>query len=170
MDNVGDWLYIVFLIVAGVSGLFNAKNKKKQVKPVQQPSKEIPGQPEETTPERSFWDIFEEEEEEPATVSTASRARVTKVKARVLGEEKTATPSTPSIASRTGRMASARSGGNNHFKVNFEETSKGGNLTFQADDIVLYDADNDLKTKEDQLRLNGSIGLENINSDSRDCR
>ena len=45
MDNVGDWLYIVFLIVAGVSGLFNAKNKKKQVKPVQQPSKEIPGQP-----------------------------------------------------------------------------------------------------------------------------
>lgn len=64
MDNVGDWLYIVFLIVAGVSGLFNAKNKKKQVKPVQQPSKEIPGQPEETTPERSFWDIFEEEEEE----------------------------------------------------------------------------------------------------------
>ena len=65
MDNVGDWLYIVFLIVAGVSGLFNAKNKKKQVKPVQQPSKEIPGQPEETTPERSFWDIFEEEEEEP---------------------------------------------------------------------------------------------------------
>lgn len=65
MDNVGDWLYIVFLIVAGVSGLFNAKNKKKQAKPVQQPSKEMPGQPEETTPERSFWDIFEEEEEQP---------------------------------------------------------------------------------------------------------
>lgn len=29
MDNLGDWIYIVFLIVAAVSGLFSSKNKKK---------------------------------------------------------------------------------------------------------------------------------------------
>lgn len=29
MDNVGDWIYIVFLIVAAISGLFSSKNKKK---------------------------------------------------------------------------------------------------------------------------------------------
>ena len=29
MDNVGDWLYIVFLIIAAVSGLFSSKDKKK---------------------------------------------------------------------------------------------------------------------------------------------
>lgn len=28
MDNVGDWIYIVFLIVAAISGLFSSKNKK----------------------------------------------------------------------------------------------------------------------------------------------
>ena len=30
MDNVGDWLYIVFLIIAAVSGLFSSKEKKKK--------------------------------------------------------------------------------------------------------------------------------------------
>lgn len=30
MDNVGDWLYIVFLIIAAVSGLFSSKDKKKK--------------------------------------------------------------------------------------------------------------------------------------------
>lgn len=30
MDNVGDWLYIVFLIIAAVSGLFSSKDKKKE--------------------------------------------------------------------------------------------------------------------------------------------
>lgn len=29
MDNAGDWLYIVFLIIAGISSLFGSKNKKK---------------------------------------------------------------------------------------------------------------------------------------------
>ena len=30
MDNAGDWLYIVFLIIAGISSLFGSKNKKKR--------------------------------------------------------------------------------------------------------------------------------------------
>ena len=33
MDNVGDWLYIVFLIIAAVSGLFSSKDKKKKSRP-----------------------------------------------------------------------------------------------------------------------------------------
>ena len=39
MDNVGDWLYIVFLIIAAVSSLFSSKDKKKKSRP------DILGQP-----------------------------------------------------------------------------------------------------------------------------
>lgn len=60
MDNLGDWIYIVFLIVAAVSGLFSSKNKKKR--PTQ-----VLGQPEyDTTKEqqtpsgKGFWEILEE--------------------------------------------------------------------------------------------------------------
>lgn len=60
MDNLGDWIYIVFLIVAAVSGLFSSKNKKKR--PTQ-----VLGQPEyDTTQEehtpsgKGFWEILEE--------------------------------------------------------------------------------------------------------------
>ena len=43
MDNVGDWLYIVFLIIAAVSGLFSSKDKKKKSRPdiLGQPDREI---------------------------------------------------------------------------------------------------------------------------------
>ena len=34
MDNAGDWLYIVFLIIAGISSLFGSKNKKKRPKQI----------------------------------------------------------------------------------------------------------------------------------------
>ena len=30
MDNLGDWLYIVFLIIAAVSGLLGSGKKKKR--------------------------------------------------------------------------------------------------------------------------------------------
>lgn len=38
MDNVGDWLYLVFIIIAAVSSIFSSGKKKNQ-------SKEILGQP-----------------------------------------------------------------------------------------------------------------------------
>ena len=46
MDNLGDWIYIVFLIVAAVSGLFSSKNKKKRPtqvlgQPEYEPAKEV---------------------------------------------------------------------------------------------------------------------------------
>ena len=30
MDSIGDWLYIVFLVIAGISSMFNAAKKKKE--------------------------------------------------------------------------------------------------------------------------------------------
>ena len=60
MDKVGDWIYIVFLIVAAISGLFSSKNKKKR--PTQ-----VLGQPghdsypeENTSSGKGFWEILEE--------------------------------------------------------------------------------------------------------------
>lgn len=32
MDSIGDWLYIVFLIVAGISSMINASKKKKEAR------------------------------------------------------------------------------------------------------------------------------------------
>ena len=60
MDNVGDWIYIVFLFVSAISGLFSSKNKKKR--PTQ-----VLGQPghdsypeENTSSGKGFWEILEE--------------------------------------------------------------------------------------------------------------
>lgn len=61
MDNLGDWLYIVFLVIAAISGLFGSGKKKKQpaAKPVR------PRNTVETSTEskqkKGFWDILQEE-------------------------------------------------------------------------------------------------------------
>lgn len=60
MDNAGDWLYIVFLVVAAISGLFNSKNKKKNRPDILgQPDKEIVTN-DQPTPGKGFWEILEE--------------------------------------------------------------------------------------------------------------
>ena len=60
MDNAGDWLYIVFLIIAGISSLFGSKNKKKRPKQILgQPDREIVTN-EENVPNKGFWEILEE--------------------------------------------------------------------------------------------------------------
>ena len=60
MDNAGDWLYIVFLIIAGISSLFGSKNKKKRPKQILgQPDREI-GTNEDNVPDKGFWEILEE--------------------------------------------------------------------------------------------------------------
>ena len=60
MDNVGDWIYIVFLIVAAISGLFSSKNKKKRpTQALGQPGHDT--YPEENTSSgKGFWEILEE--------------------------------------------------------------------------------------------------------------
>lgn len=60
MDNAGDWLYIVVLIIAGISSLFGSKNKKKRPKQILgQPDREIVTN-EDNVPDKGFWEILEE--------------------------------------------------------------------------------------------------------------
>jgi hypothetical protein len=40
MDNLGDWLYIIFLVVAGVSGLVSS-GKKKRLRQEEQQRREV---------------------------------------------------------------------------------------------------------------------------------
>ena len=57
MDNLGDWLYIVLLVIAGISGLLSAGKKKQREQP-----REILGQPEyEFDPEYSEQEEVHEE-------------------------------------------------------------------------------------------------------------
>ncbi len=64
MDNLGDWLYIVFLLIAVVSGLFSGKKKKQPtVKPVQ--SREQTETSSGTDKGKGFWEILEEMQKGP---------------------------------------------------------------------------------------------------------
>lgn len=63
MDNAGDWLYIVFLIVAGLSTLLGSKKKKKQTEVLGQPGKDIATESEQQ-PQKGFWEILQEMQEE----------------------------------------------------------------------------------------------------------
>lgn len=78
MDNAGDWLYIVFLIIAGISSLFGSKNKKKRPKQILgQPDREIVTN-EDNVPDKGFWEILEEmQNPKPAKqpVSTPKRKK-----------------------------------------------------------------------------------------------
>lgn len=72
MDNLGDWIYIVFLIVAALSGLFSSKNKKKHPTQVLgQPEYET-AQEEATPSDKGFWEMLEgvkKERPKPQTVT-----------------------------------------------------------------------------------------------------
>lgn len=95
MDNVGDWLYILFLIIAGISGLLGSKNKKKHSEERQeQPSREVT-----TEGEKGFWEILEEEMQAPRpvpasqTVTAAPAPPARKQEAKPVAEKKqTAAP------------------------------------------------------------------------------
>lgn len=65
MDNIGDWLYIVIIAVAGLSSLLSSGKKKKQAE--QERRQQTP--PDIVTPQtasdRDFWDeLFKEQREE----------------------------------------------------------------------------------------------------------
>lgn len=66
MDNAGDWLYIVFLVIAGISSLFSSQKKKKRPTQVLgQPDIEINTR-QEKAPDKGFWDVLQEmQHEEP---------------------------------------------------------------------------------------------------------
>lgn len=53
-ENIGDWLYILFLAIAGISSMFSSKKKKKQPKQILgQPDREIVAE-EESVPDKGF--------------------------------------------------------------------------------------------------------------------
>lgn len=66
MDNLGDWLYIVLLVIAGASSLFSSgKKKKRSSKPSVPPQGDFI--PEEETPSSgNFWELFDEQPAQPA--------------------------------------------------------------------------------------------------------
>lgn len=82
MDNLGDWIYIVFLIVAAVSGLFSSKkNKKRPTQVLGHPVNEsIPE--EDTTSDKGFWEILEEvkktqpRKQAPTIVQTQKKKKI----------------------------------------------------------------------------------------------
>lgn len=75
MDNAGDWLYIVFLAIAGISGLFGSKNKKKQPKQVaRQPEREI-FTTDEDVPQKGFWEVLQEMQNPEPQVRPAPKSQ-----------------------------------------------------------------------------------------------
>lgn len=82
MDNVGDWLYIVFLIIAAVSGLFSSKDKKKKKsRPdiLGQPDREIVPN-DQPTEGKGFWEILEDMQKETRKPKPAPRQKQVKPK------------------------------------------------------------------------------------------
>ena len=67
-ENISDWLYIVFMIVAGLFSLLGGKKKKKHPHEVLgQPGKEIIVE-EETQPQKGFWEVLQDMQESPNKV------------------------------------------------------------------------------------------------------
>ena len=81
MDNAGDWLYIVFLIIAAVSGLFSSKDKKKKSRPdiLGQPDREIVPN-DQPTEGKGFWEILEDMQKETQKPKPAPRQKQVKPK------------------------------------------------------------------------------------------
>ena len=95
MDNIGDWLYIVFLVIAGISSLFGSKDKKKAKK-----RPEILGQPDEDvvpsdqpSAEKGFWEILQETQKRAESPTPKPRpAKKKKAKAKRKIAEGTPSP------------------------------------------------------------------------------
>ena len=77
MDNIGDWLYIVFLVIAGISGLFSSKEKKRRERgSADTATQPIPGgQP---LPGDSAGELGDKPFQEPSRPDPAPRKRPSK--------------------------------------------------------------------------------------------
>lgn len=64
MDNLGDWLYILLLVAAGISGLFSSGKKKNKQKAKPAQPQQSAGFPQDTNPRKGFWEILEEMQDE----------------------------------------------------------------------------------------------------------
>ena len=61
-ENIGDWLYFIFLIIAGISSLFSSKNKKKkrpkQINNQSDNQEEVPHENEEVL-QGDLWEVLQ---------------------------------------------------------------------------------------------------------------
>lgn len=98
MDNLGDWLYIVFLVIAAISGLFGSGKKKKQTKakPVQPQQEEMPDV--ETERGKGFWEILQEMQNEPQEKPQEKPKPPVKSIPKPKPAAKKATPASPFLA------------------------------------------------------------------------
>lgn len=81
MDNIGDWLYIVFIIIAGISGIFGSGKKKRRPTEILGQPEEVSTQPEESFPGKKFWEIFEKPgQPEPQPVRPLKKESHSKIK------------------------------------------------------------------------------------------
>ena len=63
--NIGDWLYFLFIIIAGISSLFSSKKKKKRVQQKKTTlDTDMTSEEESELPEKDFWDILQEIKEQ----------------------------------------------------------------------------------------------------------
>lgn len=77
MDNLGDWLYIVLLVIASVSSLFSSGKKKRRTSTAfpEEPSKDM--QPEQPSPfPKDFWDDIKEISEKKPAKPVKSKRKV----------------------------------------------------------------------------------------------
>ena len=63
VENIGNWLYFLFIIIAGISSLFSSKKKGKRI---QQKEGTLDADNAEI-PEKGFWDILQEIQEQSNT-------------------------------------------------------------------------------------------------------
>lgn len=68
MDNLGDWLYIVFLVIAVISGLFSSGKKKKAAGQASPQPKRTSETSSNTEKEKGFWELLEEMQNKPQEV------------------------------------------------------------------------------------------------------
>ena len=77
MDNVGDWLYLLIIAIAGISSLFSGKKKKQAQSQPQQNQQEV-GFPKS---DDDFWGTIEEIDStayEPSVVAKPSKKKAKK--------------------------------------------------------------------------------------------
>lgn len=96
MDNLGDWLYIVFLIIAVISGLFSEKKKKKSAAKPVQPQRQMETSTE-TEGEKGFWEILEEMQNGPQPVKPRPK-KVPEKKQVTVKKAKAAVASSPFLS------------------------------------------------------------------------
>jgi len=77
MENLGDWLYFIIIVVIGIGSMFSsAKKKKREEQDKQQPAPPPDIVTSETASDRDFWDILTKNEETfPPVVKTYSKTK-----------------------------------------------------------------------------------------------